>query len=47
VLEALLEVAGGRDLDAVLRRYARVPVVTYHGIGADVLPISVVEGQQR
>ena len=38
VLEALLEVAAGADLDRTLERFARVPVATYHALGADQLP---------
>ena len=38
-LEALLEVAGGRNLDAVLEAYRRIPVDVYHALGADDLPI--------
>lgn len=38
-LEALLEVAAGRDLDEVLARYARLPPAVYRALGADVLPI--------
>jgi hypothetical protein len=39
VLEALLAVASGQDLDAVLADFARIPVSIYHAVGADVLPI--------
>jgi hypothetical protein len=39
VLEALLAVASGKDLDAVLADFARIPVSVYRMIGADELPI--------
>jgi hypothetical protein len=39
VLEALLAVSAGENLDDVLADFARVPVSTYHMIGADELPI--------
>ena len=42
VLEALLAVQGGADLDAVLADFARIPVSTYHAIGANELPIDRV-----
>jgi hypothetical protein len=42
VLEALIEVAAGNDLDAVLQRYARIPVRIYHAQGADRLLIHIV-----
>jgi hypothetical protein len=48
--EALLEVAAGRDLDAVLERFARIPPAIYRDIGADTLAIdtwAVIEGGQR
>jgi hypothetical protein len=38
-LEALIEVANGRDLDDVLERFALVPINTYRVLGADILPI--------
>ena len=38
VLEALLDVAGGRDLDETLEDFARVPVETYRAVGADEFP---------
>lgn len=38
VLEALLEVASGKSLDDVLRRYRKIPVSVYRAIGADILP---------
>lgn len=41
VLEALLEVAAGRDLDDVLRRYSRLDPQTCRRLGADTLPIGV------
>jgi hypothetical protein len=39
VLEALIAVQGDADLDDVLAGFARVPVSTYHAIGANQLPI--------
>jgi hypothetical protein len=39
-LEALIEVAHGRDLDDVLERFARIRVNTYRALGADELPIN-------
>jgi hypothetical protein len=39
VLEALLAVAAGQSLDDVLADFARIPVSTYHALGADELPI--------
>jgi hypothetical protein len=50
VLEALLDVAAGRDLDETLEDFARVPVETYRAVGASPLPIqkiSVVKGGKR
>jgi hypothetical protein len=51
VLEALLEVARGRDLDAVLEAYGRIPVEIYYALGAaNRLPIdelALVEGGRR
>ena len=47
VLEALLEVEAGRDLDCVLERYAEIPIGVYRAVGADTLPIealTVVDG---
>lgn len=32
--EALIEIAAGADLDVVLERFGRVPVSTYHAVGA-------------
>jgi hypothetical protein len=46
-MEALIEVANGGGLDAVLERFARIPVSTYRALGADVLPVhrlTLVEG---
>jgi hypothetical protein len=40
VLEALLDVAGGRDLDETLEDFARVPIATYRATGADEFPIT-------
>jgi hypothetical protein len=42
VLEALIEVADGRDLDAVLERFARIAPETYRAVGADALPIDTL-----
>jgi len=39
VLEALIAVASGQDLDAVLADFARLPASIYHAMGADELPI--------
>jgi hypothetical protein len=39
VLEALLAVASGADLDDVLADFARIPVDFYHDLGANVLPV--------
>lgn len=39
VLEALIEVAGGRSLDVVLERFGRIPVGVYHDLGAAELGI--------
>jgi hypothetical protein len=39
VLEARLAVAKGQCLDSVLADFSRVPVSTYHMVGADKLPI--------
>jgi hypothetical protein len=38
-LEALLSVAAGNDLDAVLEDFARLSAETYAALGADRLPI--------
>jgi hypothetical protein len=49
-LEALLDVAGGRDLDETLEDFARVSVRTYEAVGADRLPIQnilIVRGGRR
>jgi hypothetical protein len=39
VMEALLAVEAGQDLDDVLADFARVAISTYRAIGADELPI--------
>lgn len=39
VLECLLEVAGGGDLDETLEAYGRLPPAVYRALGADKLPI--------
>ena len=36
VLEAVLEIADGKPIDDVLRRYTKVAIATYRMIGADV-----------
>ena len=38
VLEALLDVARGRDLDATLEDFGRIPTHIYHAVGADFFP---------
>jgi hypothetical protein len=43
VLEALLAVADGGDLDAVLEDFGRLPPEVYRAIGADLLPIDRIE----
>jgi hypothetical protein len=40
VLEALISVAQGKDIDQVLADFGRVAVSTYHAVGASELPIS-------
>ena len=51
VLEALLAVDGGADLDAVLTDFARLPPRVYRAIGADYLdaepPLFVFAGGRR
>ena len=42
VLEALISVAAGDDLDDVLADFGRLPSEIYRGIGADVLPIDIM-----
>jgi ABC-type hemin transport system substrate-binding protein len=47
VLEALIAVAGGADLDATLEDYARLSPEIFAAVDADVLPIddlAVVDG---
>jgi hypothetical protein len=39
VLEAMLELEKGKNLDLVLEDFARVSAETYHRLGADRLPI--------
>jgi hypothetical protein len=39
VMEALLAVEAGQDLDDVLADFARVAISTYQMVGADELPI--------
>ncbi len=41
VLEAMLDVAAGRDLDETLEDFARVPVEVYAAVGADAFPIKL------
>jgi hypothetical protein len=48
VLEAMLELEQGHDLDDVLEDFGRLTVETYHAVGADILPIqriAVVKGK--
>ena len=50
MLEAMLELEPGPRLDAVLGRYARIPVNIYHALGADQLPactLTVIKGGRR
>jgi hypothetical protein len=49
VLEALLDVAGGRDLDETLEDFARVPVNIYSALGADEFPnpFCIVKGGRK
>ncbi len=50
VLEALLAVENGQDLDLVLEDFARLAPELYEAIGADMLPIdemSVIDGGRR
>jgi hypothetical protein len=50
VLEALIEVSQGNDVDETLERYAAIPSDVYHQLGADQLPafqLSVVKGGRR
>jgi hypothetical protein len=42
VLEALLAVAAGADLDEVLADFCRLPPEIYQAIGADILPADKV-----
>jgi hypothetical protein len=39
VLEALLAVDAGQDLDAVLEDFARLDPVIFEAIGADLMPV--------
>jgi hypothetical protein len=39
VLEAMLEIARGKPIDDVLRRYSKMPVSVYRIMGAGVLPV--------
>ena len=50
MLEAFIEVAQGKNLDAVLERYARIPVDIYQALGADELPfhqLTIIMGDRR
>jgi hypothetical protein len=50
VLEALLAVESGQDLDQVLEGFARLQPEVYEAIGADVMPIdevAVIDGGRR
>jgi hypothetical protein len=40
VLECLLDVASGRDLDETLADFTRIPVAVYRAVGASQLPIN-------
>jgi hypothetical protein len=49
VLEALLAVAAGADLDATLADFGRLPTELYQALGADILPIdeiTIIEGER-
>jgi hypothetical protein len=37
-MEAILEVADGKDLDEVLEAYGRIPAGIYHAVGASHFP---------
>jgi hypothetical protein len=50
VLEALIAVESGQDLDVVLEDFARLVPEVYAAVGADALPIddvSVIDGGRR
>jgi hypothetical protein len=50
VLEALLAVEAGQDVDVVLEEFCRLQPEIYEAVGADVLPIdqvTVVDGGKR
>jgi hypothetical protein len=50
VLEALLAVADGQDLDRVLEGFARLQPEIYAALGGDVLPIddlALIDGGRR
>lgn len=50
VLEALIEVADGKPLDAVLADFGRLPAELYAALGADVLPIdeiTIIDGGRQ
>jgi hypothetical protein len=50
VLEALLAVDAGQDLDVVLEEFCRLSPETYQAVGADALPIdeaTVIAGGRR
>src|SRR5262245_55974886 len=42
VLEAMLELEAGADLDHLLERYTRIPAGIYRAFGADVLAIDTM-----
>ena len=44
VLEALIAIEKGQPLDDVLADFARVPVATYHALGASEFPQIIVVG---
>jgi hypothetical protein len=43
VLEALIAVESGQDLDYVLEDFGRIPADLYYALGADELPIDADE----
>ncbi len=50
MMEALLDVAGGRDLDETLEDFARLPASTYCAVGADEFPVNqfrIVKGGRK
>jgi hypothetical protein len=47
VLEALIAVESGQDLDLVLEGFGRLQPEIYHAVGADLLPIDVLMVVER